>query len=141
MFTSLEGHGNRFLSTGGDSGVLGWYCGYHCSSTIQFAYFTAGNIQQNFYSTVNFIPNLNQWHHFAFVRSGDIFSIFVNGSRLGGSFTITDIIQNSDVTLKIGMLRPENPNSFYGFIDELRISKGVARWTADFTPPNGSYDN
>ena len=28
---------------------------------------------------------------------------------------------------------------FNGYIDELRISKGIARWAADFTPPTSEY--
>jgi hypothetical protein len=28
---------------------------------------------------------------------------------------------------------------FAGWMDELRISKGIARWTANFTPPTEPY--
>ena len=28
---------------------------------------------------------------------------------------------------------------FNGYLDELRISKGIARWTSDFTPPSSPY--
>ena len=28
-----------------------------------------------------------------------------------------------------------------GYMDEIRISKGIARWTSNFTPPQASYSN
>jgi hypothetical protein len=31
-------------------------------------------------------------------------------------------------------------NYFNGWIDEVRISKGIARWTSNFTPPTQPYD-
>ena len=33
----------------------------------------------------------------------------------------------------------DNLASWNGWIDELRVSKGIARWTADFTPPTAAY--
>jgi hypothetical protein len=34
-----------------------------------------------------------------------------------------------------------NLYSFNGWLDEIRISKGIARWTSNFTPPSAPYTN
>ena len=81
----------------------------------------------------------NTWYHVAIIRGSSSFNIAING------------VFSTDVTadptdswfdmpgnpLKIGL----NTGSawFYGKIDEFRVSKGTARWTAAFTPPTAPY--
>jgi hypothetical protein len=46
---------------------------------------------------------------------------------------------NSSVTLKIGTQWDASCMYWNGYIDEFRISKGIARWTSNFTPPTAPY--
>ena len=79
------------------------------------------------------------WHHIAFVRSGNNWYAFTDGvledSVIGVSGTIS---ASTAPNLRIGSA--SNDTSFFGgYLDELRISKGIARWTSDFTPPSSPY--
>jgi len=82
----------------------------------------------------------NTWYHIAVTRAGTVTKLFVNG--------VQEAINNSDSSnYLVGTLRPilgvagTTGNSYYfgGWIDELRVSKGIARWTANFTPPTAEY--
>jgi hypothetical protein len=77
------------------------------------------------------VVTLNTWHHVAFTRSGTAVKVFLDGAVVGSATTATDFSQ-TDV-LKIGDSRAGS-QAFSGYIDELRITKGVARYTAAFTP-------
>jgi len=81
------------------------------------------------------LPSLNTWTHLAVTRSGTNLKAFVNGVISGTP--ITNSTQNYDTIKYIG----RNPAGEYfnGYIDDLRITKGVARYTANFTPPTTSY--
>lgn len=78
---------------------------------------------------------LNTWSHFAVTRSANTWYLFLNGS-LEASGTVTgSYITNTD-SLVIGW--PGTTSStwyFEGYMDDLRITKGVARYVANFTPP------
>jgi YD repeat-containing protein len=83
---------------------------------------------------------LNTWHHIAIVRSGSNFTLYTDGVA-SSTATSTAAVQNPTEPLKIGTLYESTiTNSYFnGYIDEFRISKGVARWTGDFTPPAAPY--
>lgn len=74
------------------------------------------------------------WHHIAVARDGDTWRIFVDGD-LEDSATDSRTMQNYAGGLYIGC-RGASPSPYYvsGYLDEVRITKGVARWTATFTP-------
>jgi hypothetical protein len=79
------------------------------------------------------------WYHVAVVSySGDV-SIYLDGVSYGSkSMSITNASQ-SYVT--VGCSGWNQPGGYFnGYIDELRISKGIARWTDDFTPPSAAYE-
>ncbi len=76
------------------------------------------------------------WVHIAFVRYGNTWTIYLNGTAIASttnSATLTD-----PTNLIIG-LNADASYYHYGYLDELRISKGIARWTSNFTPPTSNY--
>lgn len=81
--------------------------------------------------------NYNAWNHIAFVRSGTNFYIFLNGNL---EVTFTGVGANStDQALTIGgpidYRDTGTTNKFVGYMDSVRITKGIARWSANFVPP------
>jgi hypothetical protein len=77
------------------------------------------------------------WNHVAIVRNGSSLSIFINGT-LKGSFNIGSASIYGGNPSYPGLLIGRDPNTsgFYsGYIDDFRITKGIARWTSNFTPP------
>jgi hypothetical protein len=73
------------------------------------------------------------WNHVAVVKSGSTTTLYANGAADG---TTTSSPVNTTSVVTIG----NNPSAlttqaFNGHIDDLRITKGVARYTANFTPP------
>jgi hypothetical protein len=79
--------------------------------------------------------NNNAWGHIALVRNGSTFSVYWNGV-LSQSFSSSSSIFNSSVPLRIGGGGAANQD-LVGYIDDLRITKGLALYTANFTPPTG----
>ena len=91
---------------------------------------------KSFYVSASFSPNV--WYHLALVRSSGVFAIYQNGVQLGTSSIVIDIQTDA-----MGLGRsPYNPvENMQGYIDEFRITKGVARYTANFTPPTSEFLN
>lgn len=82
--------------------------------------------------------NFNAWNHVAFVRNGTNFYMFLNGNL---EVTFTGVGANStDQAITIGgaidYRDTGTTNKFVGYMDSVRITKGVARWSANFVPPS-----
>ena len=74
------------------------------------------------------------WSHCAWVYDGTNINIYVNGvSVLSTAVTISEV----DTAFVIGGLRGYS-EWFYGYIDDFRITKGLARYTSTFTPPTAA---
>lgn len=78
------------------------------------------------------------WTHVAVVRSGATLSLYLNGV-LGASVGISGAINDSAASLGVGRAGDFPNNPWSGYIDEFRLSVGVARWSANFTPPTAPY--
>lgn len=78
----------------------------------------------------------NTWQHIALVRNGTSLKLYVNGTSVASTTSSTSL-DNSTITSKYIRLFNDgtNSNPFVGYIDDLRITKGLARYTANFTPP------
>jgi hypothetical protein len=78
------------------------------------------------------------WHHIAITRSGSTIRLFVNGTQEASAthtqnYNVTnDLIIGNDNQL-IGA------RDWNGYIDDLRITRGFARYTSNFTPPTGAF--
>jgi hypothetical protein len=87
---------------------------------------------------------IDTWYHLAFVRSGTNVYIFINGTiqALTANTAIsTNDLGNVASNLNVGVLTPAMGNWLNGYLDEVRVSKGVARWTSAFTAPTAEYIN
>jgi hypothetical protein len=82
----------------------------------------------------------NTWYHFAVSRSGSTLRLFVNGlQELSRTNTVN---YTSSQSFNAGDRQASDPSAQYplnGYIDDLRITKGVARYTTNFTPPTAPF--
>lgn len=74
------------------------------------------------------------WHHLAWTKSGNVHRMFLDGVQVATATTSTAFASVSKA-LTIGNDATFGPRYYAGYIDDLRITKGTARYTADFTPP------
>ena len=86
-------------------------------------------------------PTVNTWQHLAFVRSNGTLYIYKDGTSIGTptsftsdlSYTVPPLIGKDGVRTGGG-----TASNFVGYLDDLRITKGVARYTANFTAPGAA---
>jgi hypothetical protein len=83
--------------------------------------------------------NTSDWWHITFIRTGNTLKLFVNGIQEGGDISITGSLGTKQSSYRIGTHGALTTNMLNGYIDEFRISKGIARWTSNFTPEIKPY--
>lgn len=82
-------------------------------------------------------PTANIWYHVAIVYIYSNLYTYINGILINTS-TLSGLV-TANSPLNIGA-EDGGANKWSGYIDEFRISKGIARWTTNFTPPTQPYD-
>jgi hypothetical protein len=81
----------------------------------------------------------NTWFHFAWVKNGTTQTMYINGTSVA-SGTVTGSMNTVIRSLKVGY-QGAATNYLNGYIDDLRITKGYARYTTTFTPPTQAFPN
>lgn len=111
---------------GTDSGANGWSLQCFVGGTL---YVAQGGVQL-----------VNQWQHVAGVRSGGNIMLFVDGVLIATTAITGALNAPGSASLRVGT-RVDTPATyqFLGEIDDLRITKGVARYTSSFTPPTAAH--
>ena len=80
--------------------------------------------------------DLNQWHHVALVKDGtSSLKIYTNGTLTLTSTDHDGTWADSGEKLYIGRYYLGNSEAFQGWMDEIRIVKGTAVYSGNFTPP------
>lgn len=106
---------------------------------IAFAAFSGGT---SYTVTSTSVPALSTLMHVAVAREGTSLRMFIDGvlteTTTIGTATTNDV---SAVPMHIGCnYNNSNPaNSMNGLLDEIRITKGYARYTTNFTPPSAEF--
>jgi len=134
VYVNVIGTAYSIVSKGAAS--TGWSVGITSGNALQFAY-TATSL------TGATALSASTWYYFAVVRSGSgagNLVIYLNGTAdatSGGA--VTDNFNQTNI-LYVGASRT-GTTPLNGYIDDLRITKGVARYTANFVAPMGSFFN
>jgi hypothetical protein len=88
--------------------------------------------------SASWTPSDNTWYHLVACRAGGVLRLFVDGAQIGTSASDTTDISGSTTTLLVGTLSAAS-QPFAGWLDDLRITKGVGRYSANFTPPTEAH--
>ena len=98
------------------------------------ASFTVINGTTQFTNAVN-----TGWHHYELVRTGNTLKLFIDGVQEGGDASFSGTLPDSANTLSVGRAGEVAGSEWNGWLDEFRLSVGIARHTQAFTPPTGAY--
>jgi hypothetical protein len=123
--SGIFGTGNG--SFGSDAVVLTWR---HGTVNDQFS-FWVNNISSSSQILNSNITSTNTWTHIAIVRLGSTITLYQNGTSVD-TYTSSGTFNLSHSGLKIGSYWG---GTFNGYIQDFRITNGLARYTANFTPP------
>lgn len=84
------------------------------------------------------VTSNNTWHHFAVVRSGGTFTTYINGNAVCTSTAVSATTALYSGTLNwVGSLTYPGYR-FSGYLDDFRVTRGIARYTQNFTPPQNA---
>ena len=118
--------GNQMLFTFGNNN------GYFFASGIPtYTVFSVAN-----YTLGSTAVSATTWTHVAFVRNGTTLTCYLNGVSVGTYSPSSESVGSSSANSYVSFY--QGSNYFNGYIDDLRITKGVARYTATFTPPTSA---
>jgi hypothetical protein len=118
-------------STGNEVWTLQWY------GTNTLAFFSGGGLGSPIVTTTSTFST-GTWYHVAVTRSSGTTRIFVNGTVEATSSTSYTITAGGQLYIGAGWFAPASRDTS-GYIDDLRITKGVARYTANFTVPARAF--
>ena len=123
--------------TGATAGFFAFYI-QDSGATMSFR---NGDTNISTQSLASAIPTAT-WVHLAVTRSSGSLRFFKDGNQEGSAVSFTANLSNTG-TAGIGSQAPVYPDDteLNGYIDDLRVTKGVARYTANFTPPQNQLPN
>lgn len=79
------------------------------------------------------------WHHLALVRYAGNLRVYIDGVQDGTTNTVTGTINDSSNAFAVGRAGEYATEPWNGWIDEFRLSVGIARWTTNFSVPTATY--
>lgn len=134
VYTQTNGYVG-FTASNNSSAGSGWYAQFQTNSTV--------------------LNSTSVWYHIAIVINSGVPKIFIDGVEQASSFVtggalyassligLTTTKTNYGLIVGAGDSDSGNPiNSYYtGYIDDLRVTTNVARYTSNFTVPTTPYPN
>ena len=108
-----------------------WELAYINGTGLRFYPNSSSNI------SIGGVLSTGTWYHVAVVRSGSTITTYLDGTSQS-SATFTSSIGSTSKAVGIGSEAPWTGFYFNGYLDDIRITNGVARYTANFTPPTAA---
>jgi hypothetical protein len=95
-----------------------------------------GDGSTNNISGVSGAPSPTTWTHWACVKNGTTYAIYIGGVSKGTSTTA--LSTGAQTVINVGA-RPGTSNALAGYMDDFRYTPNVARYTTGFTPPTAQF--
>jgi len=137
----------RFYSNYGDkmffkqgSGTDYWDFRYDYTGDYLELRAVASSIQTIQLKYEGWSPQQDVWYHISIIRgwggNANDWALCINGTAVA---TLTDISEIPDITDEFVIGSEAGTQPIKGWIDEFRVSKGIARWTSSFSVPVAQY--
>ena len=139
VYPLAYGSANAFLIANWNQlGTKGWALWYNVN-TLQWQTSTTGS-DSNADIAYTITGGQNVWHFYAIDNDGTKIRLYIDGVMVGSTTTIRTLFNNSSTVLSIG----SDAATGYitqAYIDEVRITKGVARYASDagFAVPTAAF--
>jgi hypothetical protein len=128
--TTLTGQ-TRIFYDARPAGTNGGYTTIYLTSAGVLTLFVSSNVR-----ITGATLSINTWYHIAVCKSSGSTRMFVNGTQSGSTYTDGTNYSGATNRPRLGANgNAEALTNFIGNIDDVRITKGVARYTSSFTAP------
>lgn len=101
-------------------------------TTIPFLANSVGGVLNGSYTFTT-----NNWYHFAVTRRSGTLTIWINGTSAGTNTTTTNYT-GSKITIGAAV---NNTGPYFGYLDDIRVTKGFSRYNTPFTPPTSQLQD
>ena len=123
---------------GSGASTVGWSLQQHATYGGLTWYRYNGSTET--YYTKSWSPSTNTWYHVAVSRQGTDLRFFIDGTSIGTQASVSTSYNNINTSddLWIGRNRTGGGSTylhFNGYMSDLRVTKGLARYTSNFTAP------
>ena len=133
MIAGIGGGGANWSDSGGHQWIFYMYQNY-----LYFQSHVSGN-SWNTVTSTSTVSIANAWHHLAVVCYNDTLTIYLDGTSVGsGTVSTVDVTTGGTQEFEIGS-DATHQSPWQGYLDDFRVSKGVARWTSGFSVPTTEY--
>ena len=127
----------------GTSSSMSYYLTYfNGSGILRLGYYLSGNADTSY----SWSPSTGTWYHIALERSGTTIKVYIDGTSVISVSASTTALRDSEDPFRVGVFNDASTGSpsldwyFNGHIDDLRITKGIARYGTNFTPPTSAHE-
>ena len=143
----------RFAALGNNTIFSHWANGTASSMSYYLTYFNSSGILRlghylsgNADTSYSWSPSTGTWYHIALERSGTTLKVYIDGTSVISVSASTTALRDSEDPFRVGVFNDGSTGSpsldwyFNGHIDDLRITKGLARYGTNFTPPTSAHE-
>ena len=134
LYLSATGGAKGLIGHGANNNI-GWAININASNQITFQFGSTVII------TSSVTLSASTWYHIAVVREGtgtNQLKMYIDGTNRGTGTLNANIASSND--LVIGVLKSFTTTGYLnGYMDDIRITVGAARYTANFTAPTAAF--
>lgn len=119
-----------------------WTFYFQSSGELRFGYRPSGNPTMTDIIARSWSPSNNVWYHVACTRDGNSWRMFVDGTQVGTTVTDSTTLPSSTEDLWLGSAQVNGSPGMQSqnvYTDDVRILKGTAEYTTNFTAPTAPH--
>lgn len=126
-----------FQQAAGDGVNNAWFAQVSYNAVTSLTLYSDGSTFSTLVSSQT--VTVGQWNHLAWSREGSAVRAFVNGQLDPNGMTFAGPLTDAAAPVYVGGNTAAQGNGLNGFLDEVRLTKGVAIYTQSFAPPAGKF--